>query len=155
MFKLDSEEALLAAFRPKDREAVQLAPRTRFPLAVRHYLAWTHPGGGRVYLVFALPPGKPIGLVFEGNGSAPAVPSMCDWCHSHGLGTQVGLLTTYVNTQKRAGILVCSDLSCKQKLEDEADRSGTSALPAIHKLLGRMGRFAEQALKIDLLGRDR
>jgi hypothetical protein len=27
MFKLDSEEALLAAFRPKDRKGVQLEPR--------------------------------------------------------------------------------------------------------------------------------
>jgi hypothetical protein len=50
---------------------------------------------------------------------------------------------------------VCSDLSCKQKLEDEANRSGRSVLPMMEKLIARMGRFASESLKIDLSGAGR
>jgi hypothetical protein len=50
---------------------------------------------------------------------------------------------------------VCTDLSCQQKLEDEANRSGRSVLPAMEALLARIGRFASEALKIDLSGAGR
>jgi hypothetical protein len=155
MFKLDSEEALLATFRPKDRKLVELAPETRFPLIVRGYHAWVHPAGGRVFLVFAVPGGAPIGIAFDGNGSGPSVPHMCDWCHCSGSGTEVAMLTTFVHSRKRVGVQVCSDLSCKRKLEEEADRTGKNAKRAIEQLVARMGRFASEALKIDLSGAGR
>ena len=156
MFKLDSEQALLDAFRPKDRALVELTKDVQTPLFVRDYLAWAHPAGGRMFLVFSVPGGVPTGIVFDTNGcGGPPVPHMCDWCHCSGLGTEVGLLTAQVNGKKRAGMLLCSDLSCKQKLEDEANRSGRSVLPAMAKLLERMGRFASEALKIDLSGAGR
>ncbi len=150
VFKLDSEKALLAAFRPRDRKVVELPAHTAFPLVVHDYFAWTHPAGGRVYLVFAIPGGAPTGIRFDnyGGGLGPAVPHMCDWCHSPGMGTSVGMLSTYVNAKKRVGVHVCIDLSCQQKLEDEADRGGYSARPAIEKLIARMGQFASEALKI-------
>ena len=152
MFKLESEEALIAAFRPKDSTRVELPPQLQLPLFVRDYLAWSHPAGGRVYLVFAVPGGVPTGIVLEGN-SGSAVPAMCDWCHCSSVGTGVGLLTAQLNAKKRVGVHVCSDLSCKKKLEEEADRSGRSVLPAMEKLIARMGRFASQALQIDLARR--
>ncbi|HZH03863.1 MAG TPA: FBP domain-containing protein [Myxococcaceae bacterium] len=153
MFKLESEEALLAAFRPKDRKLVELSSALNFPVNVRDYIAWSHPAGGRVCLVFAAPGGLPTGILFDTNGDAGGpVPQMCDWCHHTGTGTQVGLLTTYVNGKKRVGLHLCSDLSCKQKLEDEANRSGASVVPAMNRLIERMGRFAREALKIDLRG---
>src|SRR4051812_29298196 len=94
MFRLDKEEALLAAFRPKDRQPMALPPGAAFPLVVRDCLSWTHPVGGRVYLIFAAPGGAPTGIVFEsGGGSGAGVPHMCDWCHFVGAGDQVGLLT--------------------------------------------------------------
>jgi hypothetical protein len=156
MFKLDSEEALLKAFRPKDRKVVELPPKLKLPLLVRDYLAWPHPAGGRVFLVFAVPNGVPTGIVFETSGGAgPMVPHLCEWCHTSGLGTQVGMLTAAVNANRRAGVHVCSDLSCAQKLDDEANRTGTSAVPAKQKLVARMGRFAAEALKIDLTGAGR
>jgi hypothetical protein len=94
MFKLDSEDALLATFRPKDRKRVDVSAEVKLPLFVRDYLAWTQPAGSYVYLVFATPDGVPTGIVFETNGGAGAtVPQMCDWCHSSGLGSQVGLLS--------------------------------------------------------------
>ena len=83
MFRLENEDTLLAAFRPKDRKVVQLAPEVKFPTIVRHYLSWVHPEGGRVFLVFHVPGGAPTGIVFDTSGGAnPEVPQMCDSCHT-------------------------------------------------------------------------
>ncbi len=151
MFKLESEEAVLATFRPRDRKWVELVPGMTLPVIVRDYLSWLHPAGGRAYLVFAVPGGVPTGVVFETNGGGgPSVPQMCDWCHCPGMGTQVGLLVAQLNSKKRVGVHICSDLGCKRKIEDEANRSGRSPIPALEKLVLRMGRFASEALKIDL-----
>ena len=156
MFKLNDEAALLEAFRPRDRQQVELPPDLKLPLFVRNYLAWPHPAGGRVYLVFATPGGVPTGITFDTNdGAGPTVPQMCDWCHSSAPGNGVGLLTARVNAKKRVGVHLCSDLSCQRKLEEEADRTGRSVLPAMEKLIERMGRFAEEALDIDLQGANR
>jgi hypothetical protein len=150
MFRLDSEEKLLAAFRPKDRGLVELVPEVKLPAIVRHYLAWSHPAGGRVFLVFATPGGAPTGIVFDTSGGGTQVPQMCDWCYSCGTGGQVGLLTARLDAHRRVGLNVCSDLSCMQKIEDEANRSGRAFAPLLDKVVERMGRFAHEALKIDL-----
>lgn len=157
MFRLDSEDAVLNSFRPKDRATVELLKDMTLPRLVRHYLAWQHPSGGKTYLVFATPGGVPTGITFEtnGGGTGAPIPHMCDWCHQAGIGTSVGLLTAIVNGRKRAGVLVCTDLSCQQKIEEEADRQGRSAVPQMEKLVERMGRFASEALSIDLSGAGR
>ncbi|MFT3837477.1 MAG: FBP domain-containing protein [Myxococcaceae bacterium] len=156
MFKLDSNDALLDSFRPKDRKTVELPTHVTMPLFVRNYLAWPHPAGGRVFLVFSTPGGVPTGIAFDTNGQGVAtVPAMCDWCHYSGPGNTVGLLTATLNNKKRVGVHVCTDLSCQQKLEDDANRSGRSVLPMMEKLIERMGRFASEALKIDLSGAGR
>jgi hypothetical protein len=158
MFKLESEDALLKAFRPKDRGLVEVTREVTLPMFVRDYLAWTRPSGSHLYLVFAAPGGVPTGIVFETNGSAgvgATVPQLCDWCHCSGLGGQVGLLTARVTAKTKVGVNVCSDLSCKQKLEDQASLSGRSVLPQMAKLIERMGRFASEGLKIDLSGAGR
>ena len=155
MFKLDTEQALLEAFRPRDRKLVELLPGTAFPFIVRHYSAWTHPAGGRVYLLFAVPGGAPTGIVFDTNGGGPAVPAMCDWCHCSSSGTGVGLLSARVHSKRSVGVHVCADLSCQRKLEDGANRNGQNVKPALEALVQRMGRFASQALQIDLSGAGR
>lgn len=155
MFKLDSEADLLTAFRPKDRAQVELAPGTTFPMIVRGYTAWVHPAGGKVFLVFATPGGAPTGIAFASNGSGMPVPHMCDWCHSMGPQVQAGMLTARVDAKKTAGVHVCHDLSCREKLEEEANRLGTSAKPQVDKLIERMGKFASDVLKIDLSGANR
>ena len=108
-----------------------------------------------MYLVFAVPGGAPTGISFDTNGSGAQVPQMCDWCHSMGSGSEVGLLTARLNSKKRVGVNLCADLSCKAKLEDEANRTGASVLPALQKLVARMGRFASEGLHIDLTGAGR
>lgn len=150
MFKLDSEKALLSAFRPKDRKVVELTKEVQLPAVVPHYLAWRHPAGGKVFLVFAVPGGAPTGIAFNTSGEGPAVPHMCHWCRSSSTGSDIGLLTTYATSRRVIGVQVCSDLSCARKLEDEADRSGVSVLPAMETLIERMGRFAHEGLGIDL-----
>jgi hypothetical protein len=44
---------------------------------------------------------------------------------------------------------------CQQKVEEECSRAGKSLRPAMEKLVARMGRFASEALKIDLTGAGR
>ena len=155
MFKLDTEQALLDAFRPRDRALIALAPEVKFPALVRTYLAWPHPAGGRVFLLFSTPGGVPTGIAFDTSGSGSAVPHMCDWCHGYGAASGVGLLTARVNSKQTVGVNVCVDLSCQRKLEDEANRSGRNVKPALEALIARMGRFASEALQIDLSGAGR
>jgi hypothetical protein len=152
MFKLDSEKALLDAFRPRDRKLVELSRDVKLPLFVRHYLAWSHPAGGRMFLVFAVPNGLPTGIVFDTNGAGPAVTHMCNWCHCSGLGSTVGILTARRSGKRSVGVFVCADLGCQARLEDEADRAGRSVLPAMAAMLERVGSFAQQGLGIDLYG---
>jgi len=151
MFRLDSEAALLAAFRPKDRDIVEVDRGTAFPLGVRHYFTWRQPAGTYVYVVFAVPGGVPTGIAFDTNeGGGASVPQMCDWCQTMGLGAQVSLLTAKLNGLKRVGVRVCTGLRCEQNLEEAAQRSGRSIVPAMEKLVARMGQFAAGSLKIDL-----
>jgi FBP C-terminal treble-clef zinc-finger len=152
MFKLETEQQLRAAFRPKDRGLVELAPEVKLPLLVKHYVAWSHPAGGRVYLVFAIRQGAPTGIAFDVNESGPGVPHLCDWCRCPGVGARVGLLTTRLNANRIVGVHVCTDLSCRNTLEDAADRAGTSVVPAMEALIERMGQFASVGLGIDLSG---
>jgi hypothetical protein len=152
MFTLDSEQALVDSFRPKDRGRLELPAGVKWPMFVRNYFAWTHPAGGRVFLVFSVPGGVATGVVFDQQASAGTT-QMCHWCHqSHG---DVVLLTAKHTSKTTVGVYVCGDLSCQQRLEDEADRAGRSPLPAWAALLGRIGQFASDGLSIDLSGAGR
>jgi hypothetical protein len=53
------------------------------------------------------------------------------------------------------GAIICEDLSCRDKLEEAANRTGSSVRPAMEKLVARMGKFASDALRIDLSGAGR
>jgi hypothetical protein len=152
VFRLETDRALIESFRSRDRRVIEMPPGITFPLFVRDYLAWTETSGLRVYLVFAAPGSrKPIGLIFRRDSpEGGALTSyMCDWCHSHGSSSEVGLLTTDVNNKRRVGVTLCVDLRCKQKLEDAADRAGRHPLQAFAQLQERMFRFAHEALGIE------
>jgi hypothetical protein len=153
MFKLESEDSLIKSFRPRDRKHVEVPRDLKFPAFVHHYLAWRHPAGGKVYLVFAVPNGLATGIVFDANGAGPAVPHMCHWCHCASTGGDVELHTAKLSGKKTVGVYVCADLNCRKKLEEEADRSGRSTVPAMAALLEQMGRFASEGLGIDLHSR--
>lgn len=141
MFELTTEAALLSTFRPVDRRRVELSPDLQFPLVVNDYVTW--PFGKRLFLVFALPGAAPRGILFESEEPGPPVSHMCDWCHQVGLGARVGLLTARRDRERTAGVMVCSDLGCRDRLEYFADRKGIDVRPKMTALLERMSRFAD------------
>jgi hypothetical protein len=152
VFRLETDRAFLESFRFQDRRVIEMPPGITFPLFVRDYLAWTETSGARVYLLFT-PPGsrKPIGIIFRRDSSdaTPGTSRMCDWCHSYGSSSEVGLLTTDVNSKRRVGVHLCVDLRCKEKLEDAADRAGRHSMEYLERLRERMFRFAHEALGIE------
>jgi hypothetical protein len=154
MFKIDSEQSLVTAFRPRDRAHLEL-PKLSYPLFVRDYLSWSDPSGTKVFLLFSVTRGAPTGIAFQRDqGSVPGA-RMCEWCHSYGAGDRIGLLTTDVNSRKRVGVSLCLDLSCNVKLEDAANRAGKSSVEASRALIDRIARFAREALRIDPSGAGR
>jgi len=155
MFQLTSEQMLVQSFRPRDRPGMELPPGVKYPLFVRDYLAWTEPSGAGVRLVFSLPGGAPTGIFFRRAHGERTTASMCEWCHTTGGAHEIGLMTADVSSRKRAGVIICLDLRCQEKIEDAANRGGRSALDAKRELLQRIGRFAREALGIDLSGAGR
>jgi hypothetical protein len=152
VFRLETDRDLIEAFRPRDRRVIEMPENVMFPLFVRDYLAWTETSGARVYLVFAAPVSrKPIGIIFrkESQDSGVGTSRICEWCHSYGSSSEVGLLTTDVNSKRRVGVHLCVDLRCKEKLEDAADRAGRHSMEYLERLRERMFRFAHEALGIE------
>jgi hypothetical protein len=152
VFRLETDRELIASFRPRDRRVIEMPADISFPLFVRDYLAWTETSGARVYLVFAAPGSrKPLGLIFrrDTSDSGALGSRLCDWCHASGSSSEVGLLTTDVDSRRRVGVHLCVDLRCREKLEDAADRAGRHPLEALERLQERMFRFAHEALGLD------
>ena len=152
MFRLETDRALVEAFRPLDRRVIEMPSDLTFPLFVRDYLAWTETSGARVYLVFGAPGShRPIGIIFRRGPSSGANASlMCDWCHTTAPASEVGLLTVDVSSHRRVGVSLCLDLRCKERLEDAADRSGRHPLELLEPMRARMFRFAREGLGIDV-----
>jgi len=142
MFKLANERALLRAFRPMDRKLVEVTRDVSLPLRVDDYLTWHF--GRRVYLVFGTASGEPKGIVFQADGGDAGLPHMCEWCHSVAPGTRVGMLAARRDRKRTIGILVCSDIGCRERMEDAADRAGADARPLVAKVLHRMEQFANR-----------
>lgn len=152
MFQIESEKALLSAFRSRDRKVVEPPKGTRFPLFVRDYLSWVDPYGVRVFLVFNAPgTQRLIGIAFrrDQQGDKTLMSRLCDWCHASGSADQIGLLTTDLDSKRRVGVNLCLDLRCGERLESTANMAGRSALDESKRLLERMARFASEGLGID------
>lgn len=152
MFRLETDRSLVESFGPHDRRAIEMPADVTFPLFVRDYLAWTETSGARVYLVFSAPgTRRPIGIIFRRDSRDSGVQGsrICDWCHSYGSSSEVGLLTTDASRKRRVGVHLCVDLRCKEKLEDAADRTGRHPREAMEQLQERMFRFAHEALGIE------
>lgn len=154
MFRIETEAALLNAFRPRDRKHVELPQGLQLPLFVRDYFAWSDPAGVRTFLVMTEPNSRrPMGIAFrrdqQGGGLVSA--HMCDWCHSQGSSNEIGLLTAEASSKRRVGVILCLDLRCGEKLETMANLSGRNPRELAHQLLERMARFAHDGLGIDLV----
>ena len=153
MFRLVSEDALRATFRPRDQQSLLIPSDARFPQFVRSYWGWVDPSGAWAFVVFSVRHGAATGIAFRRDSPVPG--AMCDWCHTFGPSSGVSLLTADRNSRKRVGVRVCADLDCQTRLEDAALRAGRSVVADTDVLLNRIGRFAEQALGIDPLGSGR
>ena len=152
MFRIESDQALVQAFRPRDRRLIEMPEAAHFPLFVRDYLVWTETSGARVYLVFGAPgTRRPVGVIFRRDAHPTMEPgaNMCDWCHTVGSSLEVGLLTVEVTSKRRAGMYLCRDLRCKEKVEDAADRAGRHPLEAFQRLNARIFHFAHEVLGIE------
>jgi hypothetical protein len=141
MFKLPNEKTLLAMFRPIDRRKVEITRDVPLPMIVTGYMTWSF--GRRTFLVFEAPHGAPRGIVFETDVGGTPVPHMCMWCHAVAPGTHVAMMAARRDLKRIAGIMLCADLGCRERLEDRADRAGIDVAPAMTKLLSEMQRFAE------------
>lgn len=147
MFLLKSEDELTQAFQYRPTERIDLPKDVRFPLVVREYLAWTDPGGLRVYLVFAEPEArKPIGVVFDRESSSGPTAAICEWCHSHGSTSQIGLLTVAASSKRRVGVHLCLDLSCRDKIEANLSLSPRAAQDRVRRVVEAMARFSRRTL---------
>ena len=149
MFRLESEQQLLQAFRPRDRRHVEPPRGVRYPLYVPDYFAWTERSGFHVNLVFARPGSRePVGVAFSRDNQADKglATRVCDWCHAYGSSMDIGMLCVDVSSKHRVGVLLCLDLRCKEKLETSANLAGKSPVELSHALLERMHRFAHEAL---------
>jgi hypothetical protein len=151
MIRIASENELLDSFRTLDREEVELPANLTYPLVVKDYLTWSDPGGHRVYLVLSEKGRRtPLGVVFRRSGSPTLPPQMCEWCHSVRGGTGVSLLTATASSNRRVGIHLCTDLSCKDKVQsapgaDDFPETLTS-YQRTQRILERMSQFARRAL---------
>jgi hypothetical protein len=147
MFLLRSEKDLVEAFFPRDQKRLELPKGVKYPLVVRDYLAWSDPASPRVHLVFTEPGARhPIGLVFDRDRSGASQGSMCEWCHSFGSSAEIGLLMLTVSDNRRVGIHLCRDLSCRDKIEQNLSLSPVSAHTRQKRVLSEMSRFVRRLL---------
>lgn len=151
-FRLASEEEVMACFREKDRRKVILPRLMPFPVVADYYYAWGEASGTYLYLLFRRPEwADPRGVVFKrmhATGDA-RTGRMCDWCHAYGGGDQVGMMTTALDARRSAGLVLCLDLACFDKLETISDQSRKPIEKLAAGLLERMGSFFASVRRLD------
>jgi len=154
MFRIETETALLNAFRPRDRKHVEVPQDFHFPRFVRDYVAWSDPYNTRTFVVFTDPnSGRPLGIVFrrDQQPGGASTSHMCDWCHSTGSSMEIGLLTAEASSKRRVGVNLCLDLRCSEKLETAANLAGKNPRTLIRQMVERMEKFAHDGLGIDFV----
>ncbi len=152
MFKIDDEQQLVSAFRPRDRKVLDLPAGMKWPLVVHGAHAWSEPAGVRSFVVFQDPgTGRALGLVFrrDGQGVHDAAGTLCEWCHQVGTADRVGMLACEKSSKRVVGTILCRDLLCCDRAEDAAFRAGRNGKIARQQVAERMWRFAHEALGID------
>lgn len=151
MIRITSEKDLLEAFRPLDRDQVELPETLRFPLLLKDYLSWTEPSGNRVFLVYTERDRKyPLGIVFRQDQSGAGSAGMCEWCHSVRSSGGVSLLTAQASLNRRVGVQLCRDLTCKHKVESQPGADDfpetLSHRERIQRILQRISTFGRQQI---------
>jgi hypothetical protein len=147
MFLIPSEDALIAAFRPRDQRQLEAPTGASYPLRAREWFSWVESTGIRAYVIFPHESGKLLGIAFRRDQDPSNMGSgLCDWCHS--VGDDIGLLGAEKSSKRRVGVWLCRDLNCADKLDDAANRAGNSSVEPKRRQLERMRQFAREALGI-------
>lgn len=149
-FTIESEKDLIQAFRYHDQKKLVLPNHITYPIQAQHYYAWRESSGVYIYMVFKKPEWKaPIGIVFKRShaGSHLSNSRLCDWCLSYGPSDLVGMLSVTLNSRQSAGMMLCLDLGCAERLEEAAELGGKNFEKLAHQLYDRVGRFFESVLR--------
>lgn len=149
-FEVSSEDELMSLFRKKDQQRVILRRDIELPMRVQYYFTWGESSGVYRYLLFKKPGWEtPMGAVFRVGGSHPdaSTGGICDWCHSYGNSSQISLLTVSVNPKRTIGLILCSDLSCGDKIENNPSTSSKNPETRILQLCERIGRFFDENIR--------
>lgn len=151
MFRLEHEDDLLEAFRPRDRKHVELPPGRRYPFTCLDYFAWASEHGERIFLLFKAPSEQLVtGITFrrDNASSSDPTPRVCHWCLAFGSARTIGMLSADVNSKRKVGVYVCLDLGCRERVEEDANRRGKPVREAVAVLLEKMAKFSREALGI-------
>ena len=149
-FDVSSSDELIGFFRERDQSRVILRRDLEFPMRVQYYFTWGDSSGAYRYLLFKKPGWEsPMGAVFRTGASTgdAGTGGICDWCHSYGSSNQIGLLTTAVNSKRTVGFMLCSDLSCGDKIENSPSQSGKDPETRLLQVCERIGRFFDETLR--------
>jgi hypothetical protein len=147
MFRIENQTALTSSFRELDRETVEIPREFQFPLFVRNTLTWLENSGNRVFLVFLDPQSrKRFGIAFRRDSERGTTSHHCEWCHSFGGPSEIGLLTATASEKRRVGIHLCLDLSCFEKIEARTGLTGENSRLLSHQLQLKISEFARRNL---------
>lgn len=137
-------------FSEKDQKRVLPPKGISYPIEAKHYYAWKESSGVYVYMLFRKPQwNQPVGIVFKRptGGEHLKNSRLCDWCLSYGSSDMVGMLSLNLNSRQSAGIILCLDLACVERLETAAELSGKSFEKLAQQLYEKIGKLYDTVLR--------
>jgi hypothetical protein len=145
VFAIESEEELVKCFRLRDQKKLILPDGLKFPFNVRSYFTWKESSGVYTYLVFKMPNwDMPKGVAFKRTPSTgEPMGGLCNWCHSYGTSEDIGMLSVAMSANVSNSYLICQDLRCVEKIEENAMLAGKSPEKNIADLYYKMSKMFE------------
>ena len=145
-FSIESKEDLIQSFRTRDQKKLFFPFEFPFPIRIQSYLSWKESSGVYRYLVFKKPNWDlPRCIVFKRMSQGDAVTGgICGWCHSYGSADEIGMLSVSMNANVSCAYIICQDLRCIKKIEENSARAVKNPEKSIHQLYTRIGNFYEE-----------
>lgn len=143
-FSIETEEDLIRSFRLSDQKKLIIPGGLDYPLRVRSYLTWRESSGVYTYLVFKMPNWDlPRGVAFKKTASGDFPGGLCSWCHSYGTSEDISLLSVAMDVNVSKAYLLCTEISCLEKIEETSARQGKDPGKNIEELYFRMSKLFE------------
>ncbi|MNS72027.1 hypothetical protein D3C72_1054230 [compost metagenome] len=145
LFSIASEEELVQSFRLRDQKKLMLPDDLTYPMNIRSYFAWKEPSGVYTYLIVKMPNwDMPRGVAFKRTASTgEPTGGLCNWCHAYGASDEIGMLSVTMSATVSLSYYLCQDLSCIEKIEEAAARSGKEPDKHISELYQKMAKLFE------------